>query len=507
MDEAEFEAELQIQREMEATEFAAELQVQREMEATEVAAPEAEEATDVPMTDWQALQLLLQLAGSDWKSYGGRTLFVYKDGLWTMESGCSSPMFVSLVTTHRQRLGKRYGESVHGINNLRNMAMTVNRVDCSWTEGLNQLPAGLVPFSNGIYDLQTRELREYRREDKLTERFNFCAPSPEDDYSEEYAEVVRIFAALLPEERLKHEVMSRLAESLMSPTNTHKMFLQLWGRGNNGKTTVLRMLHTAFPIWVKLPASEHLAVHAHGRDPNAPQPWLLDVMGARLLGFEEPPRHAKFDGSMLKLLRGNSMVTGRKCYGENVSYVPTYTLCFATNAPVEISPADEAVLNSLHSFEMPSFFKGPGDRVPLGTAFVKEKIPNLEARFEERKYKLALLEFLRDYWVEYRRMGNTLPELQSRFSAPWSEIYREANPTLDEIFEQCIEVRQGASTEQRRLFSALELNGYKGNETELRHYFEQKFASHRVVKKRRTKRCRMWDGLQLADEGEICYWA
>jgi len=45
--------------------------------------------------------------------------------------------------------------------------------------------------------------------------------------------------------------------------------------------------------------------------------------------------------------------------------------------------------------------------------------------------------------------ANTLPELQSRFSAPWSEIYREANPTLDEIFEQCIEVRQGASTEQR----------------------------------------------------------
>ena len=49
--------------------------------------------------------------------------------------------------------------------------------------------------------------------------------------------------------------------SLFNCTNTHKYFVQLYGEGNNGKTTLMRILQTAFPIWVKMPSVEHLVVH------------------------------------------------------------------------------------------------------------------------------------------------------------------------------------------------------------------------------------------------------
>ena len=54
--------------------------------------------------------------------------------------------------------------------------------------------------------------------------------------------------------------MVRLAESFFSPINTHKYFMQLYGEGNNGKTTLFRILQTAFPEWVKMPSVEHLVI-------------------------------------------------------------------------------------------------------------------------------------------------------------------------------------------------------------------------------------------------------
>ena len=150
--------------------------------------------------------------------------------------------------------------------------------------------------------------------------------------AEERAHLESILDDLFPEEQFKREVMTRLAESLFHCSNTHKYFVQLYGEGNNGKTTLLRILQTAFPQWVQMPSVEHLVARGV-RNADAPQPWLIDVMGARILGFEEPPRGAKFDGSLLKLLRGNGVVTGRALYKGNVSYVPSYTLWLATNSP------------------------------------------------------------------------------------------------------------------------------------------------------------------------------
>ena len=201
--------------------------------------------------------MLLSVAGNSWRSCG-KTLFIYNDGIWTPESGASGPLFITLCTAHRERLGDHYGKSVYAINQLRLMALSANKVDKTWTQGFNQLPAGQIPFSNGIYDLETCQLRDYRPEDMLTEKFAFPAPTFADQSDAEYAEINQIFADMLPDEQLKRELLTRLAESLFNPKNVHKYFLQLYGLGNNGKTTLIRLLQTAFPIWVKMPDAAHM---------------------------------------------------------------------------------------------------------------------------------------------------------------------------------------------------------------------------------------------------------
>lgn len=255
-DEAEFAAQLEIEAamEMEAERWAAAPAPAPPVAEAPADAPDApiEVPDGIPTKDWDALQVLLSAAGNSWRSCG-KTLFIYNDGIWTPETGAPGPLFTALCTAHRERLGDRYGKMVYAINELRKMALCANKVDQTWTQGFNQLPAGQVPFSNSIYDLETCQLRDYRPEDMLTEKFAFPAPTFADQYDAEYEEIKQIFVDMLPDEQLKRELLTRLAESLFNPKNVHKYFLQLYGLGNNGKTTLIRLLQTAFPIWVKMP--------------------------------------------------------------------------------------------------------------------------------------------------------------------------------------------------------------------------------------------------------------
>jgi len=446
-----------------------------------------------PTTDLAAMELLFKVARDDWASQG-KTLFVFNDGTWTHEESA----FQALVIRHKDLLGPKYGESCIGISNIQKLAKTKNCKDAHWTLGFDHLAQGLVPFSDGIYDVATRELREIERGDMLTQKFDFAAPTRDEDFRNERAQVESMLDDLFPEEQLKREVMTRVAESLFNCTNTHKYFVQLYGEGNNGKTTLMRILQTAFPIWVKMPSVEHLVVHGV-RDADRPQPWLMDVMGARILGFEEPPRGAKFDGSLLKLLRGNGIVTGRGLYQGNVSYVPTYTIWLACNSPVEIAPSDQAVLNSLHSFHMPSYFKDPEASAPLGTVHVKKKIPNLEARFKGRAYKLALFDVLSDYFADYRRT-HSLPALESHFSKSMSDIYRDDHPSVHEIFERCVTVDRASSVGTKHLLHVLQGKGYEDSLKALTLFLEEKFRRHTFVKRKRQNTGMVWMGLHVDDD-------
>lgn len=70
-----------------------------------------------------------------------------------------------------------------------------------------------------------------------------------------------------PEERLKFEVMTHMAESLFSPRNDHKYFCQLYCEDNSGKTTFMQIMEIASPMWVKMPDVANLLVRKN-RNPD-----------------------------------------------------------------------------------------------------------------------------------------------------------------------------------------------------------------------------------------------
>ena len=259
---------------------------------------------------------------------------------------------------------------------------------------------------------------------------------------------------LFPDERLKIEVMTRAAESLFCCKNTHKYFVQLYGEGNNGKTTLLRILHTAFPRWVQMPDVQHLVART-GRNADAPQPWLVDVMGSRILGFEEPPRGAKFDGSLLKLLRGNGVVTGRGLYKGNVSYVPSYTLWFATNARSRSSrPTKRCSARSIRS-RCRATSSSRGERRPWDGVCEEEGAEHRGA-VRKRPHKLALFAVLCDYYKRY--VSDGLPPMECRFSQTLTSIYTEEHPGIEDLLD-CVYEDEGSVVPEKQIVAEMRNRG------------------------------------------------
>lgn len=451
---------------------------------------------NLPETDKDALDTLQRLAGDRWCVSNCGTVYTYCDRrkLWS----ANKHRFSALCMQYKSELGT-YGSMVNKIRSLMELAKSVNEVGDEWVRNLDRLDSGQVPLLDGIYDVATDTLRPIEKFDNLTKTFDCASLASHEQYDDERAKVELIFDNIFPEPQLKREVMTRLAESFFSSRNDHKYFVQMYGEGNNGKTTIMRIMQSAFPMWVAMPNVDNL-IARRNRNPDGPQPWLVQVKDKRILGFEEPPRGSKFDGSLLKLLRGNGVLNGRGLYQDITSYVPSFTLWIATNSPIEIEPVDQAVLNSFHSFELPSCFVEAGEVAPLGTKFKKDKISNVERLFVERPYQMALFKMLSEYYRQYLRDGGRLPPLTSQFSTGLTNIYHDEHPGLDKIFDSCVQEDKDSKVSLQNLISVLQKCGYRDGDKKLRLFMEDRFKNHKFVQKTKPHGTTVWKGLRTVQD-------
>ena len=439
-----------------------------------------------PKTDKAAIELLVQLASDRFVAVDGggkeRSVWTWEHstGLW---SGCIDA-FHALCMQHADQLGK-YGTMKARMDAIYKLVGAVKRVGPTWTRDLNQLGRGLVPFADGLYNIATGALDTFTPEHMLTVKLSIDAPTAGEVYANETQVVRQCVTELFPEPALRSELLKRYASSFfIGDPMVGKYFIQVTGEGDNGKTTFQNILQAAFPEWVKTPEIDKLLMHGSRSDANAAQPWKMTVMGARLLFFEEAPADAIFDGKLLTKLRGGGFVTGRNLYENDVTYRPTYRISWGGNTPVEIKPLEPAVLRSIHAFEMPSTFVSAGDArlgppaQPLHFAMIEQ----LDRRFEQRPYKIALFRLLVDYYQEYENDG--LDSQQTLYDR--RSLYTEADEarTEHDVFYAHFEVLAAddgiTRLGTREIHSTLKNEGgYQHSERHLANWLLQHFKVNR----------------------------
>ena len=464
------------------------------------------EGEEIKMTDYEAVKKLHELQGDKWMSVcdGGKTtVYTYDEdsGLWSYRK----ETFFKLCMDEQENLG-RHGSMVSKMKQVYELAGCYNEVGAEWTRNLDKLPPGVVPFKDTLYDSNTSMYRPFKPDDYLTVKFDFNAPGPGENDSQEVLDAVdhtqKIFDEIMPEEALHLNVCKELAQAFCEGRpEVGKFFVQLFGEKDSAKTTLFKIIETVFPQWCAMLDPKHLLIDGKS-SADAPQSWKMALMGKRFVFCEEPKAGAKFDSALLKGFRGGAPMTGRNLYEKNTTFDLQARIFIGTNSCIELHPPDKASIESLHVWMFPSQFVPVGDS-RIGGENVFPLNDNLVDLFKKRPYKLALLRFILHYYDDYLQNGfGSEPPSQYDMRSIYEQEHGKS--TAEFFNDHFIESRDDLNNHRltRDLLRILEANGYTESEKNFGTFMKIKYGDrinqnwkHEFVKQKKHNGSWKWVGI------------
>jgi putative DNA primase/helicase len=326
---------------------------------------------------------------------------------------------------------------------------------------------------NGTYDLNTNTLMQHRAGDLLTKR----------------AEVVYDPAATCPRwmaflDRVQHgnqemiAFLQRAAGLSLSGIVPEQVFFFLHGKGANGKTTLIEVLHAIYCGYAVAAPEEMLLTRQKNRGTASPE--LTRLRSARFVSAIELPEGGRLDESLIKQLTGGDTISARNLYEQFFEFKPTHKLWIAGNHRPIITGTDDAIW-----------------RRPLLIPF-PVKIPESEQRRNMQEYLLeessGILNWLLAGWRQYRDMGLGVPECVRAATAE----YRSEQDLLGDFLDECCDKGEGLTVTHADLMFDYKLWAERqGIEPLGGRRISESLAERGFVRMRRHAGTRGWKGLAL----------
>ena len=198
----------------------------------------------------------------------------------------------------------------------------------------------LLNVKNGVVDLETGKLMQAAPELLLTKQANVIFdPAARAPVFEEFLQQI------LPDELTRAAVLRFLGYCLTGRINEEKS-LFIWGRGGNGKGTLLQTVLKLFGSYATSFSINALLKPKFPRDGETATPELAKLEGARLAVVEEIPRGAIFDVAKFKNLTGGDEIPIRPLYQPaRVIKDPMFKFIFSGNDLPRLESADDEGFN------------------------------------------------------------------------------------------------------------------------------------------------------------------
>ena len=255
----------------------------------------------------------------------------------------------------------------------------------------------VLAFKNGIYDMKTKILREYRAEDHITKRLDFDYEDAEEE-DIEYVKKELLKICNVNKAHLDY-YLSCLAQSLTGERLKVLYFL-IGLTGNNGKSMLLDCLERILPIYVtKIP---NTVIEKETRDKHK---FLPKLSGKRCVYIEELNKK-KLNENFLKEMSGNDKMTYNVMYGCSADLRIRFNLFMISNHSPNLK-TDGGIRNRNRLITFESQF--PQDQKEDdydNKIFIQDK--ELGDKLVG-KYRNALLNLLLEYVDDYYTEGSTKP--------------------------------------------------------------------------------------------------
>lgn len=307
------------------------------------------------------------------------------------------------------------------------------------------LPAQLDPnpwllnCPNGTLDLAVGELRRHDRGHNITRlcpvAYDPAAPCPAWE---------RFLASVFQGDTELIVFMQRLCGLILTGDVREHILLVLWGKGANGKSTLVNVLLELLGRDYAIKAPPDLLMARKGESHPTER---ADLYGRRLVVCSETPQGRRLNEALVKDMTGGEPIRARRMREDFWEFEPTHKVFLCTNHKPAILGTDEGIWRRIRL-------------VPFEVTFWDQADPGKRgARDERLRQDKALPGKLRTElpgilaWcvrgcLDWQRDGLTLPQ---KVQAATNE-YRAAEDAVGQFLDECCTVNLGFHCKASALF-------------------------------------------------------
>ena len=199
------------------------------------------------------------------------------------------------------------------------------------------------------------------------------------------------------------------------------MFILYGEHGNNGKTTIVNVLHKLMGDYAVV-AEKQTIMDTRAHNAGAPRPDLLRLRDRRFVAVSENEKDDKLAEGLIKNLTGGGLVICRTLHQEPVEFPALFKIWLDTNYKPQIRGTDKAIWRRLKVIEFP--FTIPSDKIDTDFgAKLEKELPGI-LNWGIEGYKLYLSEGL--------EMPDSMKEIM--------EDYAEDMSPLDQWIKECVDI-------------------------------------------------------------------
>jgi P4 family phage/plasmid primase-like protien len=378
----------------------------------------------------------------------GKNVFLWQfdNGIWKERSTASiwqdlSTTIITYMKRHDMSDIARFMGSVNTREKIQK-DLIYRLADSTFIDKLNA-HTHLIGMKNGIYDTDTGELRAARVHDyvSMSTGINLI----DSKYEERTERLIHILAMIFPDADVLYYFI-RSCAMLLEGGNKDKLIHVWWGKGNNGKSMIEKLLSKTLGDYATVAATS-LITGKRGMADNA-SPQLAILEGKLVVFLQEPNPNEVIRIGMVKELTGGDAITARQLYREPKTFIPKFKLVIVCNNVMEIPSIDVAFKNRLVVIPFQSTFHkkidkpGPYD-FPMDTniaknigdysdVFLRMLVDEYERIKREKKGDYIKPESIESATREYIEWNNSV----LRFFSEHVVYDKDAEYPLDQLYRE-----------------------------------------------------------------------
>ncbi len=263
---------------------------------------------------------------------------------------------------------------------------------------------------NGVIEVNNKMaiFRHGRPEDYITKFTPVMYEELGDNHimAREYMKFIR---EVFPNEELA-ETQLRFFSSLLYGV-PYKYFYIWTGEGDNGKSTLVRMLNATLGDEYVVNVSPTFITRRRVSSSN-PTPEIADMKGSRLVVIQEPDEGESLQPGIIKEATGGDKIRARKLNDNGGPFLPTYQIVLQCNEIPE-AQKQEAMKNRVRIVPFLSKWVDD-DKLPSHEECVRNNLFRKDPEFMSNvgKYATACLYYMVKYFEKFRQNPvNKIPEI------------------------------------------------------------------------------------------------